>query len=906
MNKQEKSFNTWILILIYTVLFCVLMAGIFALFIKQGRSFLYEGDSLDQGYFWTVEMKHNLESLMSGNGYPLWSWSRGMGLDLKLPIDPFLIISALFPYGKIELGYTVAIVLRLYFAGLAFILFAREVELDGFAALIGSLCYISSTWVINLSLLQGQFVDILILFPILVLSVDRIYKGKSPVLFMLTVGLTVAVNFYLAYMSAIVIMLYIFLRYFTYNDFKLGSYLASIGKFIFYGISGIMISALFVLSTLQLLTGASTGHSDPITAFYDLGYYYSTALRLLSPGYAVSYSQIGIPIFALLVIFAAKKQPSIKDTHGIMALLIFAMTLFPFFGSLFNGFGYITNRWYFLVIFFLIWCAAEHMYLDSLARPRNIIIMLLWWAVLAATTLGFSYYDITGDLSLGEAEFIGGNLAAGFVMILILASGCKIIKSIKARKVLITLSVIGTLVITWNCCLSSHMDYFLEDGKVSDMLSRSTQRAGALIEEDGFYRVDQVDWINSSCKADQPANENLYWQTHTIYLYDSKIPAALSEFNRLLGNNMGYSKRVYVQSNGQRMGLDFLCGVRYFLGNDPSNDKNDSSSYAGYGFSEYKTLDGVEVFENKYDPGIGFTYDAWMTRSEFEKLSRLEREQALLQAVVIPDGSADSVSSGRQLSAGDIETSIKGIDYTVISTDGLEIDGNTFTTTKEDATITLYVEDVENSQMVVSFDNLHRYNAEGEDVGNFYLSCRSGKLKASASNTKNNQTYRGIVDFDLNMGYYDYYSGTLKIHFNKVGTYKFDRLYVSAMDTGLYDKYASLRNAGAIHDEEYSSSSVKGEVDASSDGLMFFSIPVYGNWDVYIDGEKASEIENANIAFFAVPIEKGHHDVELRYDLTIRKISLAITCAGLFLILVASIAHMFIRRRNGNEASQNR
>ena len=110
--------NTRNLVFTYTIMFCILVLGVFALFIIQHRSFVNMADAYDQGYFWTVEMKQNLLSLISGDGYPMWSWARGTGADLKPPIDIFMIIAALFPVGYIELGYTVAIVLRLYCAGL--------------------------------------------------------------------------------------------------------------------------------------------------------------------------------------------------------------------------------------------------------------------------------------------------------------------------------------------------------------------------------------------------------------------------------------------------------------------------------------------------------------------------------------------------------------------------------------------------------------------------------------------------------------------------------------------------------------------------------------------------------------------------------------------------------------------
>ena len=889
--------NTWTTIATYTLLFCILMAGIFALFIIEGRSFVNQADAYDQGYFWTVEMKHHLDSLIAGDGYPVWSWDRGTGLDTKFPIDPFLVISSLFPAGYVELGYTVAIVLRLYFAGIAFILFCKEVKLSNFQALIGALSYISATWTINLSLMQGQFVDMFILFPLLVMSVDRIYKGKSPALFMIIVGITMGINYYLAYMAAIGIIIYIFFRYFTYHKFSIGSYLGYIGRFMLYGIAGIMIGAIFVLVSIQTLSGASTGAKPAIDWLYDTSYYYGEGLRLVSQGYAFSYTNIGIPIFALIALLAFRGRPTFKATHVIMSVIMLGMTMSPFFGSMFNGFGYVSNRWYFMLIFFLVWCAAEHMDLDDMAKGRNIFIMLLWWAALVVTTLGFSYKDITGDMSKGQAMFVAGNLAAGFVMILIVISGRFLIKSLRARQFLITMSVIGALVLTWNCSLYGRTDYYFKIGEVNAQLEQSTQRAGAFIEDDGFYRIDQVDWINTHLKADQPVNENLWWQNNTIYLYDSKMPSRLSEFNKLTGNNLGYSKRVYVQSNSNRMGLDFLYGVKYFLGDDVRNDRTGADARAGYAFKYFDNLDGVNVFKSKYDSSLGFVYDKFMTESEFMKLSRLEREQALLQAVVVPDDEAGELDETRMVKAADIDTDITDIPYEITSTDGLTIDGNTITAEKEDASFVIYTGNVTDSQLIISFDNLRRVNDAGEDIGDFKIKCANEKLKFDVSNKKNNQTIPGIVDFDMNMGYYDSYSGYTRVKLSKAGKYEFDKLYVSAMSADNFDKYAEERCKSVFEVAERKSDLVSGTVNAADDGWLFLSMPVNANWNVFIDGMQAAEIHNANIAFLATPITKGEHQVEVRYDYTNRHIALGITGAGLALMIIFSIISGLRRKK---------
>ena len=899
MKKIRPLRSTAGTILTYTVIFCVLMAGIFALFILQGRSFVNSSDAYDQGYFWTAEMGNNLRSLLGGDGYPLWSWDRGMGLDTKLPIDPFMMLASFFPAGQIELGYTVAIVLRLYFAGLAFILFCREIELDNFKALFGAICYIASSFTINVALVQGQFIDLFILFPLLVMSVDRIYKGKSPVLFMLIVGITTGINYYLAYMAAIGIIMYIILRYFYYHEFRAKEYFAYIGRFILYGVTGIMLSAVFVYVTIVTLSGASTGTRPALHLLYDTAHYLKSMTNLLSEGYTFGYKYIGIPVLALIVIPAFRSRPTIKATHVIMAAIMGAMALSPSCNSMFNAFSYETKRWYFMLIFFLVWTAAEHMDLDELAKGRNVFVMLAWWAAITFTTLGFAYLDITGDMSKRHLAFVGGNLAAGLVMILFIWLAPKLKASLRLRQSLITLAVMGTLVLVWNATFYGHIEEkFFKYGEINAQLEASTQRAGALIEDDGFYRIDQADWINTHLKADQPVNENLWWGNDTIYVYDSKLPSRLSEFNRLVGNNLGYSKRVYMQSNGNRMGLDFLYGVKYFLGDDVKNDRLGADAFAGYAFDPMGELDGVNVFKSRYDSSLGFLYDKFMTETEFGKLSRLEREQALMQALVVPDEEAAEMDETKQITAADIETDIKDVPFEIISLNGIQKDGDSYIVTEEDANMTIYAGEAQNCQLVVSFDNLRRVDDAGADIGDFKVKCKKDDKQVEANNKKNNQTISGIVDYDLNMGYYEDFSGSLRIKFSKPGRYVFDKLYVSAMSTENFDKYAAERCESVYEVTDRKSDLVSGKLDAKDDGWLFLSIPVNTNWNVFIDGGQVAEIHNANIAFFATPVTKGTHTVELRYDHHNRNIALAVSGVGLFLMIALGVIDR--KKRHGN------
>ena len=86
MNRTLK------LIIIYTILFAIIAAGVFYHFLINHVSFVQYGDGYRQGYFWLVENKGNLETFLSGGGLTNWSWSKGLGMETSFITDPFTVL----------------------------------------------------------------------------------------------------------------------------------------------------------------------------------------------------------------------------------------------------------------------------------------------------------------------------------------------------------------------------------------------------------------------------------------------------------------------------------------------------------------------------------------------------------------------------------------------------------------------------------------------------------------------------------------------------------------------------------------------------------------------------------------------------------------------------------------------
>ena len=655
LNKDDGRSQWFKMFLLYSLIFCVFTAGIFGVLILTHRNVMQFHDAYKQGAFRLVELRNQLNNILSGKGFSFWSWYEGPGLEEPLEnfVDPGSILGALFPPRYLELGFTFAALLRMYMGGLAFMLMGREVGLNRKQNLTAAILYTFSACFIGLALRQSEHLVNAYLFPLLVASAERIFKNKSPVPFVLTVAFYMTVSIYFAYMSAIVIVIYIALRYFAYNDeFRAGEYFGTMGRFIGYGITGMMIPAFTAAVSAFTIMRASTDSSNGSSGLLFATDWYTTfGKMILGTGATYDYSDIGIPVIALLLIPLAIRRMNRKATETIMFCILFAMMLIPFFCRMFNGFGYETFRWSYMLLLFAVWTGAAQLDAEKIKEKGSLALAAAGLILIAVWTFGFYMTGIIPISTTGKL-FVPLQIAGGIVMLGVLAQIRK--KNEVSRKAIAVILSVSFLTLSagWSYGFHNNIENFVRNATVYNKLNSSALRAGREIDDDGFYRIDSVDAISRHVDLKFPSNENIWWKTNNLLIYNSRIPQTLTDYNVEMGNSYGYARRVYMLSNGNRMGMDFLSGVRYFLGSDTKNpESSDSDNYAGYGFEKSGEIDGVTVFRNKYDTGLGFVCDKAMLRSEFDKLDRAQKEQVLMQAAVIPDEQKDKCKTVKLISA---------------------------------------------------------------------------------------------------------------------------------------------------------------------------------------------------------------------------------------------------------------
>ena len=893
---------------LYTVCFAVVFALIFLFYIRAGKSFIQYGDGYRQGYFWMIEFKGMIDDLFAGNGIDFWNWNAGLGRPGRISslFDPFSWLTLLFVDSHPELGYTISIAAQMYLSGIAFILAARKFTVDRLPLVLGALTYVFSSWVLNTALVQGNFIQNLILFPLLVLGVEWIYDKRSPILFSLVVGYYLIKMPYFAYMAAIVIVIYIFFRYFARAEEKgIKPFLKMMGTFIFYGVLGIMISMVILISSFYSLTGASSGSGVKETGMLFSEHYYNNLVPQLVGTGAVegNYMYLGMAAVIILLFVCSIRRFSIKNTPLIMGLLSIVCLMFPVFNKMFNGFSYPTGRWYFMMIFFVVLTAMEHLMQMKRRGKADLFLMILAFCCMAACVY-LKYFpndlgpgNIFDTVTSVNIFATGINLLAALAVIIIFCIWKNESFRIGNNAVTVLLIItMGATALMWTPVETKKMRTFLKDGQIGFKLSQSVQRAGDDIDDDDFYRVDQVSGISVNKLLSKYANETLWWKTRSVYTYDSRIPSNLLYYNKLLGNNQNYVERITLFSNDNRAGLDLMTGVKYFLGTDIVKN-NQMDQYGGYGFGYYAEKDGVSILKSKYSIGIGTGFDSYITQEEFEKLGRLEREQALLQAAVISGKEPSETAGMTEMKASDIDTDISDVPYTVICGPGAAMEKGKISITQKNAVITLHPSVPVTGQMMLSFDNLLKSNNQGFASGPFELECKAGNVRKLLMNKLGNQGIGDIEDYDVNLDYVEGYNGDINLTFRSAGEYTFDRIYISAMGMDNYDTYAKERQTEKFDLTRFEPDLVEGDIKAESDEILYLSIPANMGWSAYVDGSKTHIIRDLNYAFTGVHIPEGEHTVTLKYSYPGMEKGLIISFAGLILLMLFSFLRWMKFRR---------
>lgn len=942
------------LFLLYTVLFIITIILSFLPFFLLNTSLLrIDTDGFYQHYDTLIYLKRAINQLLKNGSFSFWSWNIGLGSDTigslgYVFFNPFNYIAALFPERYLTWGYTIEIYLELYVAGAAFLYFGKITNMSFKHSLWGAFAYIFSSWVSTATSMHTFFVLAAILFVFIMAGVAKVLQKQSPTVLIIMMTLSIIFNIYFSYTTALIIFFYLLINFIITPKKTIRNSIYYWSQFILYmGIAACLAAIILIPSTYTLLNTVKDSAVD-YSIFHPFSSYVHFCNFLLGGQQMFGqYSLLRVtPLFLILLPVIFHRVIKKRATPAMLTfILCMIFLLFPFFNSMLNGFSYPTARWLYTATFFYIWSGTQVLSekdLDIRQYKKAIYAMLLF-SELTLILIGRIIFMIASEIIVINSII---NLIFAFGFYFMLEKKTKFQKK-HIQSVLITIAIMANQIMgafTQNVPgVSSTIFLFSRHGEINQKFEYATQRAGTEIKDDSFYRIDQIDYLspgritntqypNTSYRPSHiPANETLVFNTRSIYTYLSTTDSKLFDFYKYLGNNTSYSNRIFTYGNDNRTRLDFLMGVKYFLGNNPRNNPSTGANeYSSYGFSfKEKSSRGVEILKNKYSIGMGCTFNSYITESEWMQLDYPDREQALMQHVILPDNEETSLThaDSKSISSGVLKADYHITHSTNIGADGLPLEEkNTFhkpgkiNLTRGNGNFSIHLDkkykncelyfiarnlkrNIESTNDILysreKIGNLRRFRSKMNtgknfgDYGGFTINVSMGGIKKKASNTLGSVNgFSDIKDFMINLGEYNENTEDITVTLSTVGEYSYDAIEILAVPLSTYESSAKSCVDKSYELSEFSDNYVRGTADTSKDfSMLYLSIPYHDGWKAFVDGMEVST-QQINTAFLGIPINgAGKHTVELKYRPVGYKIGIIAFIIGILSFITVCLWH---------------
>ena len=329
--------------------------------------------------------------------------------------------------------------------------------------------------------------------------------------------------------------------------------------------------------------------------------------------------------------------------------------------------------------------------------------------------------------------------------------------------------------------------------------------------------------------------------------------------------------------------LNLMGGVNYF-----SLRFNTPEERAFVPYSYYEDYDkyNFAIFRNDRALPYGSTCNKVIPRSDFENMSVIERQEALLYGIVLDDKDAEGFEK-----AEPVFTS-SSAEYKITASEGIEFFDNGFKA-EAGSGMTIEFEGRENAENYLFFKNLNIDADTGvvSLVVNTKLSDGTEIKKQLDYQTKQSQNYSGWHDYIINMGYSPEPKSYYTITFG-AGTYTYDSMEVLFQPLDGLDERLSAFTQNTLENLDlhknpisYATNKVTGDINLEEPKIMLLSTPYLSGWTAYVDGKK-TELLRANTMFTALPLSEGYHEIELRYHTPGLLAGLILSILGVVLAIV--------------------
>ena len=872
MIKEQRKYCYGV----YTLMFLLMCIVAFLPFFTEGKSFVWGAgveDGLSQHFsalaYYGEALREFFRNLLAGHPkLVMWDMSLGYGADILSTLnyyaigDPLNLLYGFVSPKNTETMYDFMILLRMYLAGITFIIYARKMKKRSYGTVIGALVYVFSGFCFRLGLRHPFFINPMIYFPLLCLGIEKIYQRERPYVFIFAVCVSAMSNYYFLYMLTIFAVIYAWIRFYKYTEEnKIKTFFLTILKFGIYYTLGIAMAAVILLpSVIGFLGNGRYGNGADWKSLivYPGKYYLLFIENFIGYGNMGSNTNAGyLPIVGIVVLFTLFSQRMKHKKYRAAFIASIIALILPIFGYAFNGFSYANNRWAFALSFIVALLTAE-MY------PRLFVMSKRQQIGIGAGIIIYTVFCIivnaSGEEILKNKGIMAacGLIAVFYILLLIFQrlgydAQKRIVRVSMAILLLISVGVHGYY--RFDPKGYAYTQEFMDQGQAYRTLKEDNIRMLSKVNDPSVYRVHAEGY--------RYKNYGLINHLNTISGYYSITAKCVTDTIKGY-DTLGMQYADKYKGVDQRLGLLSLAGVKYITVAHNSQVAKDVSSMGDvpYGVEKLRKKGNITLYKNKYALPFAYAYDSYMTEQQYEQLNGIGKEQAMLAQIILNQHPADKeIQHNEQRNGPDIQT-ISLPETRISSPKG-----------KKYADITVPVE--KDKETYLYFKNLVYHGKKNGD-DKFILTGRKGtkgilvtqndvQQKIHIQSTFN-PYYFGRKDYIVKINHQTSKAKEkVRLNFLSPGEYEFDD--ISLITVPKKDVLARLkeRKENSMKQIQYEGNHFRGVYHAKKDQILCVTIPYSKGWKATVNGNR-TKIYKANGMFMGIIMKKGTQSVKLDYE----------------------------------------
>ena len=713
-----------------------------------------------------------------------------------------------------------------------------------------------------------MWIDGMILFPLIILGIERIVDCNKPVLYIASLSILLFSSYYMGYMACIFSVIY-FLAYFAlsydYNAVNSIKKNESKGffsklyqnKFINRGITFALASLLCgalmaivlipVYMILQQCSATTDQFPNSLESYFEIFNFLTSHIAGLETTIRSSGNDVLPNIYCsvlciiLLPLYLLNKEIRLKEKAIYVLLLIFFLISFNcnYTNFIWHAFHFpndLPYRFSYMYSFILLVIGFRALRKFKSTQYRDIVLSGILWIIALVLFEKFpteKFTDTTVYITLAFVIIWTGTLM--------------LIKNSKMSNVLIGVTVIA---IAFSEVIIADTSSYVFTQKQSDYTLNYDMYEEAI---DYTYNKDKSFYRTELCYLDTRMDPCLYG-------YRGMSEFSSMAYEKYSGNqfNLGLAgNRINSYTyNTQTPVYNMMYGIKYIIQSDTQIEPSDYFYESFYANKD----NSAKVFKNKYFLPIAFETSSeisdWINEegNPFEVQEDFIDRAAGVSNVFIP---LEYISTQSERSTCDDVTENGTYFYTLDSSEDSSGSIDVAFKTVRDGNVYVYITSpaIENVNYYWNDEQDSKY----QNIDEPYI-IDLGAHKAGEEITAS----LSLAETDTDSSYFE--------------------IYAYNVDTEVLDSAYELLKLGALDITYFSDTEISGDINAGFDGYIYTSIPYDEGWDIYIDGVEAKKIKIADCQLAAY-VKKGSHKVTFKYTPKGLKLGAAISALAWLAVL---------------------